>query len=584
MSNNANILLLITAENKASQVLQQVQEQATQTQDKISQANEKVSQSVQKVERNYLQAGAAFTAVGASVAGFVTSLDNLERAQLKVDIAQKHVNDLIARGKAGTEEYRIAQEKLRLAQDNLNDTYVNFIAGIGPQMFSIIFGLQAGFKALGVTSVSQLIPAIRGVGTALKATFITNPVGIAILGITTVIGLLVFNVGGLRDKIVALGNQILSFIDAHLKPLADAIRFIIDLFKPLGEIFGLVMPQEMSETQNAIEDLQGVAIPSFENMRRETDILEDTIIESFENMRQESLVLGTSIALITDRANIDMAKMAIGVEVTVQRNIENFGRVGRTARDMVGDIAESTADAADIMQQNASVMVDAGNAIASVLGQIRSLQAGKVTDFRTVSMKGGKTIRLKANTRVAEAAERQAGIVNAAIDEQISGLLKRQSELIAGLNIGGLTLGEKILGVGGGGIIGTSGTVFGTGLTQAITPGGTLVSKLGSTFDIGATRVIADARAVLERGFVTRADIIRAQHGFQGIFDRPTFLPLMVGEGGVREQVHVGPANGPMKLIVQFEDSSGNELGSETLDMVNREAIIRIKTRGRRLF
>lgn len=557
MSTNANVVILVTAENKAGQVLQQVQEQATQTQEKISQANEKVSQSIQRVERNYLQAGAAFAAVGASVVGFATSLDNLEKAQLKVDIAQKRVNDLVARGKAGTEEYRIAQEKLRLAQDNLNDSYTNFIAGIGPQIFSTIFGLQAGFKALGITSVSQLIPAIKGVGTALKTTFITNPVGIAILAITTVIGLLVFNVGGLRDKIVELGNQILVFIDAHLKPLGDAIRFIIDLFRPLVDIFGVVIPESMSNTQNAITGLEGVAVPSF------------------ENIEQETVQLGTSIGTTMDQINQDVVKMGMGVEATVQRNIENFGKMGRTAKAMATDVAVSMTEVASATEIESSRIVLAGQAIAKVLEQIRLLQQSQKSfrAAREVDPRGG------GGPFLPRSAEREFRERQKIVDEEVERLTRiGQSLALAG------GLSPQFL--FGGSLTGRSGTVFSSGQFQAVTPGGTLVSKLGGArFDIGATRVISNAREVLKRGFVTRADIIRAQHGFEGIFDRPTFLPLMVGEGGKPEHVKVSSVgSGAMKLVVQFEDSEGRDLGSETLDLANREGIIRIKTRGVRLF
>ncbi len=217
-----------------------------------------------------MHTAASFASFTAGVTSLYTSFSNLDKAQLRVASAQKEVitaqasalhaqlvyqkaverfgdtseqaTQALLRLKASEEQLTIAQEKAKLAQNELSDTYLNFIVNLAPQTISLAIGLQGAFKALGITSLTQLAPSIHAVGLALKGAFITNPVGIAIIGIASAVTLLATNTFGLRDKIIELGNTILAFIDKYLKPLGDAIRFVIDALKPIADLFSSLFP------------------------------------------------------------------------------------------------------------------------------------------------------------------------------------------------------------------------------------------------------------------------------------------------------------------------------------------------------
>lgn len=602
MSSNPNIVIIVTAENKAGQVLQQVQGQVTKTQNEIITSSEKLAQSSEKVQRNYLQAGAAFAAVGASVVGFATSLDRLERAQLKAEIAQKRVNDLTKEGKQGTEEFRIAQEKLRLAQDNVSDSYSNFVASIGPQIFSTIFGLQAGFKALGITSVTQLIPAITGVGTAMKTAFLSPPpIGLIIAGIATVVILLATNAGGLRDAVVKLGQEIFSFIQQHLKPLADLLSWLNDnVVQPLARTLGITAVESTKEAENAFNGLGQETINLGHGIGTTADQLNENLIPALNPK-------------LTDAAQKTTEALA-GVEAVVARNIERFGAMGRTALQA----------AEEMTQASVKTVVGLG-AIEQVLRRIQELQGQKDTrsqaeilGFRTNPL-GGQ--RFSADTAASSVLQTSAGArakidaVNAqnlTIDQQIAQLTRMAQSLA-------LATGQvSPFGLFGGGTT-IGGLTFSPNFGQAATDFGTLISKLGS----GQLRPNVDISVVdaILRGFTSNLDIsgaierlsgslspqarfsafnsifnptgstltreqffglTRAQHGFEGILNKPTLF--IAGEAGP-EHVKITPGGkGTMKLVVQIIDANGNELGSSTLDDVNKEGVIRIKTRGVRLF
>lgn len=563
-----NIILLITADNKASQVLQQVQEQAAGVQAKVAEANEKISQSASKVNASALNTAQAFAGLGAGAVSLATSFTTLERAQVSVEVAQKRLltaqasamsaqdaynkavakfgpdsreaHEALLKLQAAQEQLGIAQDKARLTQDHLTDTYANFAAGIGPQVISLVFGMQGAFKLLGITSVSQLIPAIAGVGTALKTAFISNPIGLVIIGITTVVALLAFNVGGLRDKVVDLGNQILNFIDAHLKPLGDAIRFLIDLFKPLVNIFQVAMPNAMGITQDKVKELEGVTIPSF------------------QNMEQESINLGNAIGTTSDHIIRKHKEVAGGVEATILRNLDNYGKFGRTASQVYDDVSEHATRARNHvkkMHEEIDISLDklatntelqsgriilAGQAISKVLEQIKALQGISSQGQRDVESliaqraghpRGGGIFLTRADEEAISLERQRVANQDRLINEEINRLTRQtQSFALAG----GISPQQLF---GGSFTVGPSGTVFSSGMLQAITPGGTLISALSGNL---AGSSVVNARAALARGFVTRADIRHAQHGLDEMFTSPSMI--MVGEAGP-EHVKVTPAN-----------------------------------------
>ncbi len=114
-----------------------------------------------------------------------------------------------------------------------------------------------------------------------------------------------------------------------------------------------------------------------------------------------------------------------------------------------------------------------------------------------------------------------------------------------------------------------------------ITPGGTLVK--GSLTP--NTRVLRkDVIEGIRSGKITQVraeDYIEAKNGFEGLVMRPTLF--LAGEDGP-EHVSISPVNNnTLKLVVEFVSDDGTDLGSQTLDLINKEARIRLKSKGVRL-
>jgi hypothetical protein len=691
MSESSNIVLLITAENKASQVLQQVQEQASQTEERLTTANNKIAESTQRLNVNILGAAQAFAGVGAGAVGLATSFDTLERAQVRVDVAQKNLvsaqvgamqaqdayskavqkfgpdsqqaHQALLRLETAQKQVGISQDKARLAQDQLGDTYANFAAGIAPQTISLIFGIQGAFRALGVTSTSQiipaisgignsfiglggssakLIPAITGIGTALKTTFLTNPVGIAILGISTVVALLAFNVGGLRDKLVDLGQQILAFLDAHLKPLADAIRWVADALAPLGQILGLQMPEQIGNTQTAIDQAKqsiDEITPSVSNLSTELD---PNLTDALTGAGISASEMGNKIADakegidIFDSALTEMTKITqTNVSAVVSQIISFSNKVeeefAKAKERGPHAYAQAHVTAREQIQQILlSLINDYGFSIAEIEKVVNTLPPiwqkalhDITTNSQLAMTEYQHTIKSSVDYTVAEI-ENMLARVNTATQQAV------QNAVNAGATVRRVTSGGAVilnspssggtkmddadlqalgfspdeiraLRVEDAGAVATRmavrnaavdqyGRLIDARTGQPLSTGPTSFGEdlyykgvyVGVGSGLGGIPKTAGGRANLDAALRQRG--IPAQHGFEGIFDRPTFLPLIVGEGGVKEHVRVTPmVNNAMKLVVQFVDPDGSELGSHTLDMMNKEAVIRIKTRGVRM-
>jgi hypothetical protein len=266
----------ISAIDLSGGVLNQVDSRVSASARSVILSNEKMARStlrVSEVTRQRLQSiaiGAAGLASG--IAGFATSFDTLERAQIGADRATlvyekslERLKEMQDEGKVSAVEFanqqeqvRLNLEKSRLAQDQLGDTYSNFLANIPAQLVSF------GTSAIGLydliknrshetsnvakSASVQYSGALQSMNNGTKTTssalhafkvasisaFISNPIGIAILGVSTLVTMLATNTFGLRDAFVELGHTLYEFLHTHLGPLADGLAWLYDsAIKPL---------------------------------------------------------------------------------------------------------------------------------------------------------------------------------------------------------------------------------------------------------------------------------------------------------------------------------------------------------------
>ena len=543
-----NITLLINAEDRASQVLSKVQKDINKAQDSIVKGNQKIIESTKKLNTNILGAASSFAAFGAGATALYTSLSNLDKAQLRVASAQKEVTSAQAtalqaqlsyqravekfgatseqaeqallRLQAAEEQLKIAHERVALAQNDLSDTYANFAANLAPQIISLTIGMQGAFRALGITSVAQLAPSIRAVGIALKGAFITNPVGLAVIGIGTAVALLATNTLGLRDRIVELGNTIIEFIDKHLKPLGDAIRFVIDAMKPVSDFFATAFASDMEKSSNAIDSLRDVSTQSFSDIEESMLGFNNSSNNILANIEEATKGFTDAINKSIFEAENSIKATSSSINDNLDVSIETFDLFGNTAID-------------------ASLKID-------TLANITDASMKNISN----SIKENASIIVENNEKIIRSIE-EASLVLAS-GSSASSLGKARKSGVIELSDG------------------------------FITPGGTIVrGELTSNTTVLKKEVIEGIRS----GTITRVtadDYIKAQHGFEGLVTKPTLF--LAGEAGP-EHVKIEPnSTNALKLVVEFVDESGNSLGSQTLDLANKEAKLRLKAKGVRLF
>jgi hypothetical protein len=275
VSSNPQVTIGVSAVDNAKQVLEGVDSKVSQTADIVVKSGDKMqsktAQASSAILKNWQGLATGAATLGAGIVSFATSFDTLEKAALRTDQAQltysrslERLNDLQKSGKASSadlsnaqEQLRINAEKLKQAQDSQNDTYTNFLAQVPLQMLSFGTSFVTMATTMGI-STGTLTSALGVLKAAMISAFVTNPAGIAILAVTTLVAALVFNIGGLRDAFVGLGKVILDFLDRHFKPLADAIRWFIDGIQWLTGQFSVDLPSSIDTSASAVTEFSQV--------------------------------------------------------------------------------------------------------------------------------------------------------------------------------------------------------------------------------------------------------------------------------------------------------------------------------------
>jgi hypothetical protein len=265
MSSNPQVTIGVSAVDTARQTLQQVDDKIRQTTSIVEDSGARINSVSDKIKQNWQNLAATATGLTAGVVGFATSFDVLEKAQTRADKAnltleksQARLNEMQESGKYSAEELarqqeevRINSEKLAQAQDALGDTYTNFLANIPGQMLgfgtaaiSMFQMLRTTQTAMAASSVASSVTysgaltsmnaatgaataGMHGFRLASIAAFITNPVGLAIIGISTVVMLLVTHF----DQLVAAAKAVADFFTGVFSPAAKTARDSLDGLK-----------------------------------------------------------------------------------------------------------------------------------------------------------------------------------------------------------------------------------------------------------------------------------------------------------------------------------------------------------------
>lgn len=461
MSSNSQLTIGVTAIDNAKGVLSNVDRKVTETANNVEAQSGRMitrtSMLAQKFRENFGSIAVGVASLSAGMVSFATSFSNLDKAQLslqtqttalarandqlaskqtsaesaalKLEKSIERLNDLQTSGKASATDLAFAQEQVRinseklaqkqtelvtsqqtvedytqrvkLAQDNLNDTYSNFIANIPVQFMSFATGAASIMKILGyetnlvsikqafasliykesTVSLGALTVVTHQYRLASLAAFVTSPVGIALVAVAALVGLLAFNVGGLRDKMFELGDAILAFLDLHFKPLADAIRWFIEhVAKPLGEFFGSALPADINSSNQAFAQTQvelGTGVP------KSAEQANEALAKARESMHDLGLsseeAAGIAIASLDSLNDKTLSNVAttnqLEVAISRIRKIEDAIKISDSITAVV------TRNAASGINPTAQTLLDMGYGDVARLvqqGQVGAVSVGGI--------------------------------------------------------------------------------------------------------------------------------------------------------------------------------------------------------------
>lgn len=365
MSSNSSIVIGVSAVDTARQTLQQVDSKIRETTTIIEDSGAKITTIGQRIKDNWQNLAATATGLVSGVTGFATSFDVLQKAQTNADRAnltyQKSLAKLEEMQKSGKysaeelarqqEQVRINSEKLAQAQDNLGDTYTNFLANIPAQMlgfgtaaigmFNMLRTTQIANAAASVTSSVAYSGALASMNAATITTtgalngfriasimaFLTNPATAAILGISTLIVLLTTNAFGLRDAFVWLGETIYNTIVSAFQPLIDILGTLFGKTNDVNAAIGRDMPTSVGYAGQALDGLKDKT----GEVQGATDNWRNSIIQAKTTLDTD---LPASVAVAS--SSLDGLKVKLGEVLQVVDQVKVSVSKAPTGTDTLG--------------------------------------------------------------------------------------------------------------------------------------------------------------------------------------------------------------------------------------------------------
>lgn len=271
---NPQVTIGVTAVDKAGAVLQSVDQKIAQTATNVDTASSKIvsrtSQMSAQVKQNFGQIATSAASLAAGITSFAFSFGTIEKAQASAMSQQityekslQRLEKLQNSGKATAEQLATAElevannaNKLKIAQDQVSESYTQFLAQIPSQMIAFGHGFSGMLQNISGKSIPQLLSGLKTLNLTMISTFVTSPWGIALIAGASLIAIFAFNVGGLRDRIFELGDAIMRFLYDHFRPLHDAIKWFIDnVAKPFAGFFSTSAPESIDTTSMAFETL-----------------------------------------------------------------------------------------------------------------------------------------------------------------------------------------------------------------------------------------------------------------------------------------------------------------------------------------
>lgn len=301
-----------------------------------------VNEKASKIQPNFQQAALGLTSAATSAVGLAFSFDNLSKAELRVDQAEKQatsaraaylaaqssLNELTAKGavtgiayeqaslrlKAAQEQLAIADEKVNQAQGDLTQGQLQFALQIIPTALTSVTAFKGGLSALGLGFQATNVGAQTGAmgvqrfGMATRiAQLAMGPFGLAMIAISTVFTLVATNAFGIRDALDSFAKKVEEIFPV-LKPVFDFFR----------NIASALFPEAKEETQSLERQFSG----SFASIAQTVD----------DSTAQQAGALGTlgdTFTSFQQTGSIQIAALADNVDAAADKIVSDAARIDK---------------------------------------------------------------------------------------------------------------------------------------------------------------------------------------------------------------------------------------------------------------
>lgn len=311
--------------------------------DQVGNSAEKAGTQVVAVQRNYSQAALGMSAAAAAGASLFFQFDNLEKAGLRVETAQKNLTSAqasaastsatlislqekgildgpryeaaVLNAKSAQEQLAIAQQKVGIAQGDLSESQIQFALSVVPTVIGAVSSASMAVKGLGfgLTTVGTVGAPIasRGMGqfgmAARLAQLAMGPFGLAMLAIGTVFTLVATNAFGIRDA-----------LDSFAKKVEEIFPFLKPVFDFFRNIAQALFPETKAETQSLEQQFQG----SFTNITQTVD----------SSTSQQTASLAVASGSFTDfqtNGSTQLATLAENVDKSADSIVSDAARIDK---------------------------------------------------------------------------------------------------------------------------------------------------------------------------------------------------------------------------------------------------------------
>jgi hypothetical protein len=378
---------------------------------------ETVNKQAEKINPNFQQAALGLTSAATSAVGLAFQFDNLSKAELRVDQAEKNatqarasylaaqnsLNELTAKGaitgiayeqaslrlKAAQEQLAIADEKVNQAQGDLAQGQLQFALQVIPTAITSVTAFKGGLTAMGIgfhtanagSQVASVGVQRFGLATRL-AQLAMGPFGIAMLAIGTVFTLVATNAFGIRDALDSFAKKVEEIFPV-LKPVFDFFR----------NIASALFPEARDEADDLTQNFSG----NFASMSNAVTVSTNeqagaltTLGDTFTSFQQtgssqiDTLVQNVDKAadsIVSDASRIDKALHGAGITIASPAAVSSSGAsTTRTIPNPIGapiTVPVTSFGSMDVSQLRASGGVTSITNVITIDGEEVSRQLKK---------------------------------------------------------------------------------------------------------------------------------------------------------------------------------------------------------------